>query len=227
MKKILIIVCCCFAGGLGYIGYKTINPSPLEIDPLNDISIEASGYDGDGEVKVNTDNIPYPSKRYVKKFYETISYTVSPNKELKNGDKVVVTIKYDKDMASRKNITIKRKSKTFKVSSLKKGYEEYKGVKVPLGLSKEEKEKLYQSGMASKISDKSENPEDVKDDGIHIPEEELVYKGQLDAETHKTNQTFDYYNDAYNYGLQSSQSFKIETVVNNGATKFECEFVNE
>ena len=79
MKKILIIVCCCFAGGLGYIGYKTINPSPLEIDPINDISIEASGYDGDGEVKVNTDNIPYPSKRYVKKFYETISYTVSPS----------------------------------------------------------------------------------------------------------------------------------------------------
>ena len=49
----------------------------------------------------------------------------------------------------------------------------------------------------------------------------------MDTETHKTNQTFDYYNDAYNYGLQSSQSFKIETVVNNGATKFECEFVNE
>ena len=140
---------------------------------------------------------------------------------------MVVTIKYDKDMASRKNITIKRKSKTFKVSSLKKGYEEYKGVKVPLGLSKEEKEKLYQSGMASKVSDNSENPENTKDDGVYIPEEELVYKGQLDTETHKTNQTFDYYNDAYNYGLQSSQSFKIETVVNNGATKFECEFVNE
>ena len=227
MKKILIFVCCCFAGGLGYIGYKTINPSPIEIDPLGEISIEASGYNGDGEAKVNTDNVPYPSKRYIKKFYETISYVVSPNKELKNGDKVTVTIKYDESMASRKNITIKRKSKTFKISSLKKGYEEYKGVKVPLGLSKEEKEKLYQSGMASKVSDENKNPEDTKDDGVYISEDELVYKGQLDTETRKANQTFDYYNDAYNYGLQSSQSFKIETIVNEGVTKFECEFVNE
>lgn len=227
MKKILIFVCCCFAGGLGYIGYKTINPSPIEIDPLGEISIEVSGYNGDGKAKINTDNTPYPSKRYIKKFYETISYVVSPNKELKNGDKVTVTIKYDESYASRKNITIKRKSRTFKISSLKKGYEEYKGVKVPLGLSKEEKEKLYQSGMASKVSDENKNPEDTKDDGVYISEDELVYKGQLDTETHKANQTFDYYNDAYNYGLQSSQSFKIETIVNDGVTKFECEFVNE
>ena len=52
------------------------------------------------------------------RFETSMVITVSPNKNLKNGDKVTITASYDKELAKNAGIRIKENSKTFIVEGL-------------------------------------------------------------------------------------------------------------
>ena len=224
MKKIVVIIACILLGMVGFIGYKTINPTPITLNPFENLVVKQSGYNGEGKIELDTSKIKYPDKNYISNFTKTIKYHVYPDKNLSNGEKVKIYITYDKNYAKKKNISIAKKSKTIKIKKLKEGYEIYKGLQVPRGLSKEEKEELYKTQMAPSI--KEEENHGAEDANISVTEEEETYQGKLQTETHKKNKTFDYFNDAYNYGLQSSQKFRVDTVSENLEMKFQCTFLD-
>ena len=102
-------------------------------------SIEATGYDGEGflteetflrlglKTYDNTEVRPFlhqyfsyndASNNPRSQFVESASFDVSKTHHLSNGDKITVTLNYDKDLAEQARIAIVRESKEFTITGL-------------------------------------------------------------------------------------------------------------
>lgn len=220
MKKVIIGFICCLGILFGFIFYKNANPDPITVDLTENITIKFSGEDTLGTAKIKGTFEDTTGKSYMSKFAGTVSYSISKEDFLSNGDKVTIKAKYDKSLAKKKNIIVTGAKKTFKVKGLKERYETYKGITVKKGLSNKEKEEAYQEYQEAQ----SYTLDDTK---VSAPENAEIYQGDLNITTDKSSKTFDSFSDAYNYGKESSQKFKINTSEKNGQIKYECEFVDE
>lgn len=225
MKKRLLIILLPIIVCLGFFGYKVINCSETTQDALEGIEVVFEGYDGNGTVKIEGTVKNTTGKKYASKLISGFEYKFDKDSFLKNGDKITLIVEYDEEYAQKKKITVKNAKTEFEVKGLEEGYEEYNGCIVPKDTSEEDKQYLCENGLAQK-------KEEIGTEQPYIEEnsdfwgEETTYTGQLTTETKKEDQEFDYFNDAYNYGMQSSQKFKIETIDNGEEMKFKCIFVD-
>ena len=209
---------CCLCALFGFIFYKNANPDPITVDLTEGVSVKIKGEDTLGVAKIKGKFQNQTNKSYMDKFADTVTYTLSKEEFLSNGDKIILKAKYDKTLAKSKNIIIKNPKKIIKVKGLKTRYETYKGITIKKGLSEEEKEEAYQEYQNAKSATLDETT-------VSGPEDADIYQGDLAIKTNKENKNFDNFSDAYNYGKESSQKFKINTSIKDGQTEYECEFL--
>lgn len=91
------------------------------IDVTNDIEIMYRGESGSASVIVRNKNVNYNQR--IREFMDTVTYTVSPNHELKNGDMITIEAAYDATLASRYHINPDQTTKRVLVSDLPIRYE--------------------------------------------------------------------------------------------------------
>ena len=226
---------------------------PIELDPFKNMEIEYTGWNGSGKAKVEN-TIDYTgNNESIKKFIDSISYKITPNKDLTNGDTITVELKYTKDAYKLANVTLKKEKKEFRVQGLLNGEHEvvtkkemfeqngeekekfsqsyvYDGVEIPAewNLTEEEKQKYI-----AYIQGNSQN-NSLEDPGA----EQQWFQGESETVTHRDDADFlvkDYldnaiscYQDAYNYGATSSQRFKIDPIVENDKmVGYRCVFAED
>ena len=94
---------------------------PGQVDLTAGIVLEYSGQDGSGKAKVKENKVSYTSSdSEVKDFFEKdLSYKIDKDKNLKNGDKITVEVKYPKAKALKLKLDLIHEKKEYIVSGLK------------------------------------------------------------------------------------------------------------
>lgn len=72
------------------------------VDVTKDITIDYRGESESASVVVKNLNVNYNQR--IQEFMDSITYQVTPNRDLKNGDKLKITASYDEDLATRYHI---------------------------------------------------------------------------------------------------------------------------
>ena len=121
---LLLIV---FISGLVGCGQK-------KFDLMEIITINYTGFDGEGRASVypNWDDIEKYLKSNansntaitsanIKALEDSVEYDLAKNSDLSNGDKINVTVTFDKELAKKLGLNLKGKSKTVTVDGLKEG----------------------------------------------------------------------------------------------------------
>ena len=80
------------------------------MDPFQEIEIQFLGVDGKGEVVI-TNNSSDP-------FVKTMKFTAEPEKNLKNGDTVSISVRYDREEADRRSVAIPDPVRGYEVTGL-------------------------------------------------------------------------------------------------------------
>lgn len=86
------------------------------VDVTADIEILYRGENGSGSVLVKNKNEVYNQR--IREFMDTVTYKVTPNQELKNGDTITIEASYDKSLASRYHIDPDQLTKEVVVANL-------------------------------------------------------------------------------------------------------------
>lgn len=94
---------------------------PGQVDLTAGIELEYSGEDGNGKVKVKENKVSYTSgDSEVKKFFKNdLSYKIDKDKNLKNGDRITVEVKYPKAKALKLKLDLVHEKKEYIVSGLR------------------------------------------------------------------------------------------------------------
>ena len=250
-RKNIVLVLSSFLFLAGLIGCA--QQKKISIDPFEDIQIKEKGWNHSGYLDVDKGNISYNGNdQTIKKLIDSIDFKVSPNKKLKNGDKVSIEVRYDKNLYERVSVDFTRESKNYTVSKLNDKNE---------SVRTEEKEVTDKSGK--KVTDIDEY---IIIDGVEIPsswnmtdeemqdyvqyikeqenDNEMIdepgakeewMQGKSKSTTHRKDARFytkdygnldmDCYNAAYDFGNTSSQKFKIRPLIESDRTiGYECIF---
>jgi hypothetical protein len=212
------------------------NKSSKEIVSVNlteNLSVSFAGSSGEGYVEDIENSVDLPQKEDFLQWADGLTYEISPNKNLANGDIVQVTVIYDTDEAENLGIQPEQVAKEFVVDGL-------------VDLENQE-ESTNSLGMETHIIDGVEIPDswDLTDDEIlsyiqyvkglddePTSEEEKAIEdewiqGTSKDETNFENKTFSSYSFAYSYGISSSQKFKVEQVMQDNGFAFQCTFYAE
>lgn len=224
MKKAIIGILVCFLGLFGYVFYKSANPDPITIDLTQNVTVKFKGKDTLGTAEIENNFEINTDKSYINKFVNGVEYTISKDSFLSNGDKIVLKATYDKSFANSKNIIVKNAKKTIKVKGLKKYYDTYKGVTVTTDMTKKEKEAAYKAYL--KEQEQESSSDSLSPSTGADSDDADLYQGDLSVKTNKTSKTFSKYSEAYNYGKESSQQYKVKAFQEDGETKYRCEFVD-
>lgn len=95
-----------------------------QIDAFDGVKVEFRGDDGSGYASITEKNIDYDMNDYeMSMFVNSMYFDIENNGNLKNGDKVKVTVKYSEATADRLKVKIKEDSKEFEVTGLTKKYQ--------------------------------------------------------------------------------------------------------
>ena len=122
------------------------------VDITKDIEILYHGEDGSGVVDVRNKNLNYNQR--IQEFMDTVEYKASPNKNLKNGDKITISATYDETLASRYHIDAINTKKEITVAGLPVRYENVKQIpQTLLDDVKENSKKYLEKNMPSILSD--------------------------------------------------------------------------
>lgn len=122
------------------------------IDITKDAQILYRGEDGSGVATVLNKNLNYNQR--IQEFMDTVDYKVTPNKNLKNGDKIKISATYDETLASRYHIDAVNTEKEIEVSGLPIRYETAKQIpQTLLDDVKENSKKYLEKNMPSILSD--------------------------------------------------------------------------
>lgn len=122
------------------------------IDITKDAQILYRGEDGSGVAAVLNKNLNYNQR--IQEFMDTVEYKVTPNKNLKNGDKIKISATYDETLASRYHIDAVNTEKEIEVSGLPIRYENAKQIpQTLLDDVKENSKKYLEKNMPSILSD--------------------------------------------------------------------------
>lgn len=80
------------------------------MDPFQEIEIQFLGVDGKGEVVI-TNNSSDP-------FVKTMKFTAEPEENLKNGDTVSISVRYDREEADRRSVAVPDPVRAYEVTGL-------------------------------------------------------------------------------------------------------------
>ena len=124
----------------------------IDVDVTKDASIIYHGETGSATVKVNNDMRAYNQR--IQEFMDTVEYKVTPNKNLKNGDKIKISTTYDETLASRYHINAINVVKEVTVEGLPVRYENVKQIpQTLLDEVKDNSKKYLEKNMSSILSD--------------------------------------------------------------------------
>ena len=216
------------------------------IDATKNVKLSFSGESGKGKAKFKSNYIEDDGNRSkdVDQLENTFSYTLKPNKDLYNGNDVIVTVKYDKELAEKLNIKVEHPKTAILVTGLK----ERKVTDKDIGNVEDMTgpKQIYENGESSiptnfpdysfsdydkayiyaSLSSQEYNIVPTRKDGQTIytvvfnthPEGRFQGNGEevredkefypKGAETLKTT-----YEKAYEYGQASSQSYKVDPII--------------
>lgn len=146
----------------GIFGYKTINymlkPDAVISLENMDMTLNISGYDGYGVVKADVSGVPTIKEVKDKKKYKEINsilknYKVeySKEKEIKNGDEITATLKFEDTKGLKLKFDKKELSVTAKANNLVEFVRDFKDVEKHLNRMEEDAKKVF--AKSSKYSD--------------------------------------------------------------------------
>lgn len=122
------------------------------IDVTKDVDIIYRGENGSGSVMVRNKNLNYNQR--IQEFMDTVTYKVTPNRNLKNGDTITIQADYDEKLASRYHIDATHVSKEVVVSNLPIRYENAKDIpQTMLDTINESSEKYLKKYMTAILED--------------------------------------------------------------------------
>lgn len=122
------------------------------IDVTKDVEIMYRGENGSATVLVRNKNLNYNQR--IQEFMDTVTYTVSPNKDLSNGDMIEIMASYDETLASRYHINATHLTREVMVSNLPVRYESVKEIpQTLLDTINESSEKYLNKNMTSILED--------------------------------------------------------------------------
>lgn len=122
------------------------------IDVTKDVEIMYRGENGSATVIVRNKNLNYNQR--IQEFMDTVTYKISPDKNLSNGDLIEIEASYDETLASRYHINATHLSKMIMVSNLPVRYESIKEIpKTLLDTIDESSEKYLKKNMTSILED--------------------------------------------------------------------------
>ncbi|MBR2547263.1 MAG: SH3 domain-containing protein [Eubacterium sp.] len=130
---VLILLLIVAAGAGAFVWYALYGwEEKEELDLVNNIDVSDLGLDGyDGEGILNYDESYLASivgysgtSSEVKKFIESVSYTVTPDTDISNGDTVTIKAEYDKKKASKAGVKVVRDTKKIVIEELDEKDEE-------------------------------------------------------------------------------------------------------
>ena len=226
MKKVILgIVGVIVVLGLA-IGVKIyVFPEPTHLDVLSNLELTFEGMEESGKASIKGNDIQYDGDdKEVLDFIASLKYEISPNKNLSNYDDVEVKVIFDEKARKEANVELESTSRTYQVRGLEETPEQ-KAERVEII---DEDKKAYIEYLKQ-----LENAED------ELVEEKGAYtewmKGNSKEETKKENKEFltkDYANNstvafkrANEYGLTSSQEFKVQPIIKKDKTiGYECIF---
>lgn len=124
---ILILMLIIVLGAAGFVAYFMYgSEGRTEVDLVENIDIAdlgLTGYDGEGILKYDEEYlaslIEYTgSSSKVRKFISGVSYTVTPDTDLSNGDKVTIKAEYEKSDASHAGVKVIKDTKHLVIEQL-------------------------------------------------------------------------------------------------------------
>ena len=238
MKKVILgIVGVIVVLGLA-IGVKIyVFPEPTHLDVLSNLELTFEGMEESGKASIKGNDIQYDGDdKEVLDFIASLKYEISPNKNLSNYDDVEVKVIFDEKARKEANVELESTSRTYQVRGLEETPEQkaerveiIDGHEVPRDWELEDEDKKAYIEYLKQL----ENAED------ELVEEKGAYtewmKGNSKEETKKENKEFlteDYANNstvafkrANEYGLTSSQEFKVQPIIKKDKTiGYECIF---
>lgn len=195
----------------------------IPVNLTSDIQLQFEGENGSGTATVIKD-IKYDGlSQTVKRFIDSVSYTVIPSENLSNGDIVTVTAHYDEELRKLGSIAVEDPKREFTADNLlavKVSTDSQvihaDGYPVPDSMAGSEKDRrLYAEYMKSLENSNSEE----------YPVPDLWIQGENPEADYRSDKTFlisdctDYNNDAYDraneYGCSSSQEYMVKPLVEN------------
>lgn len=212
------------------------------VDAFQSFQISFKGIDESGVAEVLNTDIEYDGKNEAtQKLLDGLVFDISKEKGLSNGDEVIVKLRYSQGLLDLSDICFKENEKVIKVSGLassdrqkvnssvivkdKEGNDVevqtehflIDGVEIPTywNLSDEEIQAYVNS-----VKQNEQNPTDSNDSPAI---EDSWIQGESDAITERQsadflsenylNNAITTYNQAYQYGIESSQEFKVEPIM--------------
>lgn len=121
-NKLIYLVCTCSILLLliGVYYYFFFHIIKIDISTIMQLSFE--GESGNATAYVTTVDNHYNQR--IQPFFDSLTYTVEPSTQLKNGDQVTVTLHYDQEQASKYHIEVSSTTKTLVVDGLAERYKD-------------------------------------------------------------------------------------------------------
>lgn len=224
MKKILIVLGCLLSLALvGGVIRVLIAPSPAEINLTNHLKIGFTGKNGEAIPYVLSNEFDLDKKKNeVQAFLKTLDYQFTPDKEVSNGDTVRVTVSFDKDKAKEAHLTIIGDTSLEFVAEdlplqgdeMAVEMETIDGIQVPKEWTQEQKE-IYLEYMQN-VSEHETNE--------NMPPLQGETKGHGKVPSAFAKETFELYENAYDYADASSQQYNISPETKEGETTYVVTF---
>lgn len=231
MKKIVLGIVGLFIVLGVSVGIKLyFFPEPTQLDVLSNLELSYQGMEGQGTASIKGNDIQYNGDdKEVIDFIESLNYEISPKKNLSNYDDVVVKVLFNETAMKEANVELDSASRTYQVRGLEETPEQKServevidGHEVPRDWELEDEDKKAYIEYLKQL-------ENAGDD---LVEEKGAYtewiKGNSKEETKKKNKEFltkDYANNssvaykrAVEYGLTSSQEFKVQPIIDDDET---------
>lgn len=223
MKKIIIPI-----GLIGVIVLMLLANSVLSVqkdvplDLTDNLVLSFEGTNGNG-IATAEKNIPFDgSSSTVRKFIQSVTYDIQPKSNLSNGDSVIVTAKYDQEIANMAPfIKLNGLSKTYIVDGLQviengENGTVIDGFLIPESMDGNDEDRRLYVAYQKSLSEHSEQEEVTEQfwySGTEPDREPKADKEFLKKEFNKTEN--EAYDQARAYGSDSSQQYQVKPIMEN------------
>lgn len=121
MKKRYLFVIMAFGVAVALILFisEKVQTPRVQLDLTENIILEYSGYNGEGKVKVKSNDVAYVGDdETIKKMLSILEYSIFPNEHLSNDEEIVVKVKVNDSYKGLVDIDFTKTEKKFIVNNL-------------------------------------------------------------------------------------------------------------
>lgn len=213
----------------GVIGGKLLFfPEPTPVSLTEDVEVRFSGINGLGKARIMSSDTGLDYTEKTKDFLDSITYTITPDANLRNGQTVTLTASWDPEAAQTANLQITQSEEKLEVSGLQepdeKAAEQSEEESVQ---EKKDPEEEYKE-IETKVEETRRKEEEAEKQAVkEIQEEQAGHwiQGKSQTETHFENKKFlkRHYGQnaetalekAQEYGESSSQFYQLVPIIEN------------